>query len=250
MSTNLNIRAIDNPVDKSGGLVWHRLRSEREDICEALTKESVLDFGSGVTPEGMSHEDAVATANWHKQLLLARLNKIDEALDRLMSGSYGNCCKCGRWIEDSKLDFDPAVAFCLECWRREQSQTRTDVLAGNKRESCLQAISQSGLLAGVALETLKPFDTICVRTVNSDYRICLLEPSSRALVEGGYNFAEPVEAMVNGSTFDGYTLRGGWIGVGLRLGMWVNDRLVSTSPVQSIRVEHHSSSEPASVMQS
>jgi DnaK suppressor protein len=97
-----------------GGGVWYRLRAEREDICEALLRE----------PQTVHMESAQAadsTIDWHRELLQARLRKIDDALDRLMAGSYGSCSKCGRWIEDTKLDFDPAVAYCIECWPRVQT---------------------------------------------------------------------------------------------------------------------------------
>jgi DnaK suppressor protein len=70
----------------------------------------------------MSKEDAMRTANWHRELLQARLRRIDDALDRLMSGSYGNCSNCGRWIEDTKLEFDPTIAFCIGCWERMQTK--------------------------------------------------------------------------------------------------------------------------------
>ena len=121
MSTSPNIRVMDNTVEHSGGAVWHRLHSERETICEALLKEVRPDFEKQLGAHGMSEENARHAANWHRLLLQARLRKIDDALDRLMSGSYGNCCKCGRWIEDTKLDFDPAVAFCIACWERQQA---------------------------------------------------------------------------------------------------------------------------------
>ena len=119
MSANPNTRAIDNTIGRNGGLVWNRLHTEREEICEAMLKES--------HPKSQAHlqelapkEDVRRTANWHQELLQARLRKIDDALDRLMAGSYGNCSKCGRWIEDTKLDFDPAIAFCIDCWQRMQ----------------------------------------------------------------------------------------------------------------------------------
>ena len=122
VSTNYNIQGIDHAVDRNGGFVWNRLHSEREDICEALLKEfrPGLETQTGLT--GMSKADATGTENWHRELLQVRLRKIDDALDRLMAGSYGNCSKCGRWIEDTKLDFDPAIAFCLECWQRVQTK--------------------------------------------------------------------------------------------------------------------------------
>ena len=64
---------------------------------------------------------AAMSAGWHRGLLQARLRKVDDALDRVLSGSYGECCKCGKWIEDTKLDFDPAIAYCLGCWDRMQT---------------------------------------------------------------------------------------------------------------------------------
>lgn len=119
MSANPNIRVIDNPVQQNGGVVWNRLHSEREDICQALLKP-FSGGGTGSVPERVSLEDDGGAASWHLCLLQARLHKVDDALDRLMSGSYGNCSKCDKWIEDTKLEFDPAIAFCLSCWESER----------------------------------------------------------------------------------------------------------------------------------
>jgi hypothetical protein len=118
MSANRYIRVVDDPIRPDGGVVWNRLHSEREDICAALLKP--LSGGeNGSIPE--RKEGAVDTARWHLNLLQARLRKVDDALDRVMSGSYGNCSKCGKWIEDTKLEFDPAIAFCLRCWELERA---------------------------------------------------------------------------------------------------------------------------------
>ena len=120
MSANPQIHIIDNAPGPNGGVVWNRLHSEREEICETLLKEYAP--GDAVPNAEQRSAEAMHAANWHRQLLQARLRKIDNALDRLMSGSYGDCCRCGRWIEDTKLDFDPAVAFCFECWERVQTE--------------------------------------------------------------------------------------------------------------------------------
>jgi RNA polymerase-binding transcription factor DksA len=121
VSANPNIRVTDGAVVRNDRLVWNRLHSEREDICEALLKDSQPDAKSQTNGQRMSKEEAARAAYWHQELLQARLRKIDDALDRLMSGSYGNCSKCGRWIEDTKLDFDPALTYCVECWQRLQT---------------------------------------------------------------------------------------------------------------------------------
>src|SRR6185295_13510090 len=118
MSTNLNNPVIDTHAQEPDGSVWNRLHSEREDICEALNKECAKNIETaGAT--GKSQVGDERNENWHCDLLQARLRKVDDALDRLMVGNYGNCSKCGKWIEDTKLDFDPAIEFCLGCWSRE-----------------------------------------------------------------------------------------------------------------------------------
>ena len=111
MSTNLHVKH-DNDISHSSG-VWYRLHAEREEICDVLLK----DPAPGTKTESTQNN----ATEWHRELLQSRLRKIDDALDRLMSGSYGNCSKCGRWIEDTKLDFDPAIAYCIECWPRVQT---------------------------------------------------------------------------------------------------------------------------------
>jgi hypothetical protein len=96
----------------------------------------------------------------------------------------------------------------------------------------------SPLLDGVTLATLEACDTIHVRTRNSDCEIFLLDPKSGlAIVRGREYFAEPVEANVSGSTFGGSMLKAGWLGVGLRIEIYVNGQRTVTSPVQSLRVE-------------
>lgn len=108
MSANPKPFVNENPLEQNSGDVWHRLHSEREDICEALLQEPSL--ASAMLSD--------CNTTWHHDLLQSRLSKVDQALDRLLAGSYGNCARCGRWIEDTKLEFDPAIAFCLACWDR------------------------------------------------------------------------------------------------------------------------------------
>ena len=224
MNADSRIHLAEVPVAGNAGSIWNRLHSEREDICEAMLKESRPGLAAQ-NAETMTQPNDV-NANWHRGLLQSRLRKIDDALDRLMSGSYGNCAKCGRWIEDTKLDFDPAIAFCIECWQRQQRQLREE------------ASPNDSSVDGVRLASLAQFDTVKVQTRNSTYRIFILDPDTgRALVEGGHYFADPVEALMFGSTLPDNTPRVGWIGVGSRIEMWVNGNIVSTSPVQSLSVD-------------
>ena len=57
---------IDVPIGGKDGFAWNRLHGEREDLCEALLKET------------FAHR---------RRILQTRLRTVDDALDRLMSGS-------------------------------------------------------------------------------------------------------------------------------------------------------------------
>jgi hypothetical protein len=110
----------------------------------------------------------------------------------------------------------------------------------------LEGLTEIGRsLQGVELATLARFDTIVVNTVNSQYRIFLLDPENgRALLEGGRQI-HAVEARVVGSSFGGSILRTGWVGVGLRMEACANDKYIRTSPVQSLWIERQTSIEAA-----
>lgn len=198
------IHLVDIPIGGKDGFLWNRLHGEREEICEALLKES----------EG------------NKELLQSRLRKVDDALDRVMSGSYGHCSLCGRSIDETRLDIDPVLALCLDCWGRKHATERQP---REPRSAC-----------DLPLENVDPFDTILLKTHNSDYRILLLDPKiGRALVEGGSYLTEPTEALLKGSAIPGSAFRRGEICVGCRLEMWVDERVFITSPVKSVEVIHH-----------
>jgi hypothetical protein len=64
MNEKHTINLVEIPIGGTGGFIWNRLHDEREEICKALLKDG---------------------ADQRKQLLQARLRKVDDALDRLMS---------------------------------------------------------------------------------------------------------------------------------------------------------------------
>jgi len=207
MNENRTIKLVEIPIGGKGGFIWNRLHGEREEICEALSNDDADDS---------------------KESLQARLRNVDDALDRLMSGSYGNCSKCGAAIDETKLGIDPALALCLDCWTREHGPVSSTLKSSD-----------------VMLETLNRFDTILLQTHNSEYRILLLDPKTgRALVEGGDYLVEPSEALVRGSAVPGYAFKAGVISVGNRLEMWVDEKVLLTSPIESVQVKHNADAEP------
>lgn len=206
------IHLVEVPIGGKEGFVWNRLHGQREDICEALAKDE---------------NEA------RRKILQTRLRRIDDALDRLMSGAYGHCSRCGRAIDDGKLELDPAVEFCRDCRNRQPGAAAVGV-EGNQQSN----------IDELALESLQPFDTILLRTYNSDYRILLLDPKSgRALIEGGDYLVEPNEALLRGSAIPGSEFKAGSICVGSRLEIWVDERVVLTSTIRSVHVKHNGDAE-------
>jgi RNA polymerase-binding transcription factor DksA len=209
MREERTIHLVEVPIGGKDGFVWNRLHGEREDICEALLIEATQG---------------------RREILQSRLRKLDDALDRLMSGAYGHCSKCGRAIENTKLEIDPAVALCGNCRTHKPGAAASEANEKN--------------LDDVSLESLNPFDTILLRTYNSDYRILLLDPKTgRALVEGGDYLVEPNEALLRGSAIPGSEFKSGSVCVGSRLEIWVNERVLLTSTIKSVHVKHKSAAE-------
>ena len=95
---------------------------------------------------------------------------------------------------------------------------------------------------GVSLHALAPLTTLLVHTMNSVYRIILLEAAhSRILVQGGQFFPDLVEAHLAGSSFGGSLLKMAWIGVGLHMEIHSDGTRIVTSQIRSVRIEQDAS---------
>ena len=61
-----------------------------------------------------------ALAQGLRERLTIRKRKVEAALTRLDSGTYGFCCACHSDLEPERLNADPAVVFCQECATERQ----------------------------------------------------------------------------------------------------------------------------------
>ncbi len=200
---------FSNP-NAAGCLLWYQLHEEREALCESMLH---TDLDSIAPPK---------TQQSRLELMQSRLTRIDNALDRISSGSIEYCATCGRRLEDERLDRGAANSECATC---EQSENESALKNGSTTE-------------GLAIATRQPFDVVHVQTNHSSYRFLLIDPATgRSLVEGGKYFLEPTEATILGSSTRNAAFRSGWVGIGSRLELWAADHLISTSAVASVQVE-------------
>ncbi len=120
--------------------------------------------------------------------------------------------------------------------------TRSGIKSGPatvRRECTLDGFTDEVARAsGVALGELEALTTLVVTTLNSLYRVVVLEPPrTRILIQGGEFFPEPTEAQLAGASFGGSMIKLSWLGCGLRMEVCSGGQRIVTSPVQSIAVE-------------
>jgi len=98
--------------------LWDELRVELfETLGEGL--HSQYDIPQDVGEKGiidLLEDTGLAVADIHKEELL----RIEEALRRLASGSYGFCEDCGEPIDEARLHVAPYAPCCVKCQRHRE----------------------------------------------------------------------------------------------------------------------------------
>lgn len=95
------------------------LEQQREALLAELADDEYvpghnLGLGNHMADDGTeAFEQAThVSLQRHHQVLLER---IDEALHRMETGTYGLCERCGRQIEIGRLKALPYATLCIEC---------------------------------------------------------------------------------------------------------------------------------------
>ena len=108
-------------MDKKALLRFKKvLLKEREQIIGEVKQinESSKEMGQ----DGIQDIGDEAANIYNKQILLSlsenerlRLREVDEALDRIASGTYGICEECGGPIGLKRLEVRPVAKYCVPC---------------------------------------------------------------------------------------------------------------------------------------
>ena len=102
------------------------LRTEALDLIRALSRrlDGIIESSSHTTnddehdPEGVTVAFERAQTADLLQRARAELQALDEARERLASGTYGTCLRCGNPINAERLDALPATTTCIQCANR------------------------------------------------------------------------------------------------------------------------------------
>lgn len=108
-------------IDKRGGL-----EALQEQIEESGELHESQQESSGALSSHDQHPADTATQTFQRERdqsieerLEYELGEIDDAMERIESGEYGKCEKCGKQISDERLEILPATRYCIEHAPRE-----------------------------------------------------------------------------------------------------------------------------------
>ena len=102
--------------------------SQAKSTLESLKSE--LESRISRTHKHIFQKDEPVSANFNEQIKqtendslvatleaegLEELSLIDQALQRITDGNYGDCTKCGKQIDSARLEAIPYAAHCIEC---------------------------------------------------------------------------------------------------------------------------------------
>ncbi|MDO8503863.1 MAG: TraR/DksA C4-type zinc finger protein [bacterium] len=90
--------------------IKERLRSLEED---PIASDDVIEANSAAIDSWQATVYSLKEAIKTKSLRL--LNDTEQALLKLERGSYGKCGRCGKEIDQARLQILPSASFCVVC---------------------------------------------------------------------------------------------------------------------------------------
>lgn len=96
------------------------LLAEAEEALNALPGQTVFpDMGDQATAE--TDRNFMLRLRSREQKLL---KKIDDAIERIDSGTFGICDNCGEEIDIRRLEARPVTTLCIECKTQQEEEER------------------------------------------------------------------------------------------------------------------------------
>jgi RNA polymerase-binding protein DksA len=122
-SEKRTLKAKAQPSDssrktKTYGRAEDQLRSEQKRLFEELAAESLYpdELEEGWQDRDSASEEELRAMEFeHRSAIRKRLLKIEHALERLRTGAYGECVKCGTRINRKRLSREPDALLCITC---------------------------------------------------------------------------------------------------------------------------------------
>jgi len=95
-----------------------RIRAARQELRARLQASQQTAAGSSPPIEimdGVQHAVASRTTAAAQRVLLARIEALQQAEERVREGTYGRCVVCGEPIPERRLEALPEARHCVPC---------------------------------------------------------------------------------------------------------------------------------------
>jgi DnaK suppressor protein len=118
-----------------------RLSSEYQNLIESINRSRLA--AEDIKFENTEDEGDLATISHDRDLFynlheggFARLRFIQEAIKGLDRGQYGECVRCGKDINEKRLEAVPWATMCIRCQEETEAEHTSSrmVLAGLEAE--------------------------------------------------------------------------------------------------------------------
>lgn len=107
-----------------------QLEEKRRELVDAYRRSQEAQRQPG--DEGLLDLADRATEHYAKEFQYSLSDKdrelvrhVEEALQRMEEGSYGECQECGEAIAERRLKAIPWAQYCLDCQEKREARERT-----------------------------------------------------------------------------------------------------------------------------
>jgi len=100
--------------------------SEAERAVDSMNQPAVESFPDPTDRASAESDRALELRIRDRERKL--LSKIDEAFDRIESGSYGRCEECGNEIGIARLKARPVTTLCISCKSAQEARERQNAV--------------------------------------------------------------------------------------------------------------------------
>jgi len=112
-----------------------RLATEYEDLTKSMKRGRLA--AHEITVENTEDEGDLAIISHARELFynlqegdLARLRSIEEAMEALDRGQYGECIRCDGDINEKRLEVVPWATMCVRCQEEAEMEGSSQTVQG------------------------------------------------------------------------------------------------------------------------
>lgn len=107
MDQELNLQYIRKELEKQRETLLERIREEQESLQPDVANPDRTDLAQDYSS---AERRAALLAQMEESL-----EEVEDALERLDRGVYGNCINCGKPIPPARLEAIPQTPYCVNC---------------------------------------------------------------------------------------------------------------------------------------